>query len=97
MEVPTVTYFHIELSRHAVILAENLPAESYLDTGDRASFANGGGAIALHPSFGAERGDVTLMMEALGYAPLRVTGAEVERIRADLRLNALPRGHSNRS
>lgn len=97
MEVRRVTYFHIELTRHAVILAENLPTESYLDTGNRGSFANGSGSATLHPYFGAERADVMLIMEVLGYAPLRVTGAEVERIRADLRLNALPRGHSNRS
>ena len=32
-----VTYHHIELASYDVILAEGLPAESYLDTGDRAS------------------------------------------------------------
>ncbi len=36
----SVTYFHVELERHAVILAEGLPAESYLDTGNRAFFSN---------------------------------------------------------
>ena len=35
-----VSYFHVELDRHAVLLAEGLPAESYLDTGNRAEFAN---------------------------------------------------------
>ncbi len=30
-----VTYYHVELPRHDVILAEGLPAESYLDTGNR--------------------------------------------------------------
>jgi hypothetical protein len=39
------------LPRHAVILAEGLPAESYLDTGNRAAFSNGGDAIAAHPEF----------------------------------------------
>ncbi len=37
-----ITYFHVELPAHDVILAEGLPAESYLDTGNRASFENGG-------------------------------------------------------
>jgi collagen type I/II/III/V/XI/XXIV/XXVII alpha len=46
----SVTYHHIELSRHAVILAERLTVESYLDTGDRARFA-GGEAIASYPAF----------------------------------------------
>jgi hypothetical protein len=46
-----VTYYHIELDRHDVLLAEGLAAESYLDTGNRATFSNGGGAINLHPTF----------------------------------------------
>jgi hypothetical protein len=35
-----VTYWHIELDQHDVILAEGLPCESYLDTGNRAAFEN---------------------------------------------------------
>src|SRR5580658_1153527 len=31
--VPEVTYYHVELPAHDVILAEGLPVESYLDTG----------------------------------------------------------------
>ena len=33
-----ITYFHVELDRHDAILAEGLPAESYLDTGNRSAF-----------------------------------------------------------
>jgi hypothetical protein len=33
-----VTYFHIELDRHDVLMAEGLPVESYLDTGNRGEF-----------------------------------------------------------
>ncbi len=40
--VEDVTYYHVELATHDVILAEGLPCESYLDTGNRAAFANGG-------------------------------------------------------
>lgn len=36
-----VRYFHVELTRHDVILAENLPVESYLDSDDHAAFDNG--------------------------------------------------------
>lgn len=82
--VKQVTYHHIELDQHDVILAEGLPAETYLDTGDRASFANAEGAVALHPAWGSEARDISLIMDALGAAPLRVTGPEVERIRARL-------------
>ena len=38
--VSTVEYFHVELAEHAVLFAEGAPAESYLDTGNRAMFAN---------------------------------------------------------
>lgn len=36
--VDDVIYYHLELSSHDVILAEGAPAETYLDTGDRAKF-----------------------------------------------------------
>lgn len=46
-----VTYYHVELDRHSVVLAEGLPVESYLDTGNRAFFANAGLVLTLHPEF----------------------------------------------
>ena len=82
--VDEVIYFHVELPRHAVILAEGLAVESYLDTGDRSAFSGADGPRMLHPVFGSERPDSALVMEALGCAPLRVTGPEVARIRTDL-------------
>ncbi len=33
-----VTYHHVELDRHAVLIADGLACESYLDTGNRAQF-----------------------------------------------------------
>ena len=36
----TVSYHHVELDRHDVLLAEGLTVESYLDTGNRSRFAN---------------------------------------------------------
>lgn len=87
--VHTMTYFHIELDRHDVVLAEGLPTESYLDTGDRSSFANSGDAIALHPVWGARR-EVALVLDALGFAPLRVAGPEVDRLRRKLAARASP-------
>jgi hypothetical protein len=65
---------------HSIIWAEGLPTESYLDTGDRASFA--GRAMALHPAWGSRAGDVALIFEAFGYAPLCVAGPEVDQVRA---------------
>jgi hypothetical protein len=51
-EVDTVTYWHVELPAHDVIFAENLACESYLDTGNRAAFANAGTTIMAHADFG---------------------------------------------
>lgn len=84
VQVAQVEYFHVELPRHDVVLAEGLPVESYLDTGDRASFGCEPGVVALHPAWGIEARDVTLVMEAAGYAPLHVVGPEVESLRARL-------------
>jgi hypothetical protein len=85
-KVAQVTYLHIELAQHDVVLAEGLPAETYLDSGDRQSFA--GSVTSLHPAWGSEHSDVSLVFDSLGYAPLRVTGPEVERVRAGLAARA---------
>lgn len=79
--VPTdhVTYYHVELVAHAVILAEGLPVESYLDTGDRDNFANAGPVMRLFPVFGA---DPNLIRDARACAPLVVTGPAVAAARA---------------
>ena len=45
----SVEYFHVELDAHAILLAEGLAAESYLDTGNRTFFANSLDSIILHP------------------------------------------------
>ena len=44
-----VDYYHVELDRHDIVLAEGLTVESYLDTGNRAFFANSGMPPVLHP------------------------------------------------
>jgi hypothetical protein len=42
-------FFHVELETHAILVAENLETESYLDTGNRGNFANAL-VSALRPS-----------------------------------------------
>lgn len=37
-----ITYYHVELPTHAMLVAEGLPMESVLDVGNRSAFANGG-------------------------------------------------------
>ena len=81
--VAQMTYVHIELARHQILLAEGLPVESYLDAGDRAGFT-GGPVVALHPEWGQHRSDVAMFSEALAYAPIQVTGDAVDRVRARL-------------
>jgi autotransporter passenger strand-loop-strand repeat protein len=82
--IPAVTYFHVGLERHDVVLAEGLPVESYLDTGDRNAFQGADGPTVLHPAFASERADIALFIEALGCAPLRVAGPEVAAVKARL-------------
>ncbi len=72
--ITDVTYFHVELARHGVLLAEGLACESYLDTGNRAAFANGGGATMLHPDFARDASEQTACAELVLRGP-RVVAA----------------------
>lgn len=47
-EVATIRYFHVELDSHDVLVAEGLPCESYLDDGNRSTFANADGVTELN-------------------------------------------------
>jgi hypothetical protein len=51
-ECSAITYYHVELDAHDIVLAEGLPAESYLDTGNRTIFENADGPVDLRPDFG---------------------------------------------
>jgi Hint domain len=73
-----VTYYHLELSRHDVIFAEGVPAESYLDTGHRGIFDNAEASIIAHPALMQER------REREGCAPLCLGGPVLDAIRQRL-------------
>jgi ELWxxDGT repeat protein len=47
-----VTYCHVELEAHDLVVSEGLLSESYLDTGNRADFADGS-VVNAYPAFGA--------------------------------------------
>ena len=80
IERAILTYYHIELAAHGVVLAEGLPAESYLDTGNRTAFENAGIAVSLHPDFATpDPQDVRLQKSC---APLVESGPVVEQVRA---------------
>ncbi len=78
----SVVYWHVELARHDVILAEGLPCESFLDTGNRSAFGNAGAAVQLHPDFSQRSWDGDAC------APLVLAGPRLERARARLRAAA---------
>ena len=75
VKVDSVTYHHIELAEHDVLLAEGLPAESFLDMKDGSNYGKAG-PMQLYPDFTAR------MWEAFGCAPLIVTGPELAAARA---------------
>ena len=81
-QTDTIEYWHLELPRHAAILAERLPAESLLDTDAKSAFDGGACALQLHPDFTIRR------WEAEGFAPLTIIGPEVERVRRRLEQNS---------
>ena len=90
--VPAIQYFHIETSPHAIVLAEGLPAETYLDTGNRAIFDNAGHALLLHPEFHintALRG-----WETDACAPLATTAEQIAPIWHRLAARAQALGHT---
>jgi hypothetical protein len=78
-EPAEVTYFHIELETHEILLANGLPVESFLDTGNRIAFTNGGPVAQLYADFDPLQ--ASMVREAKAYAPLEVMGPEVVRLR----------------
>jgi hypothetical protein len=80
--VRRVTYHHVELDEHDILLAEGLPAESFLDTGNRAMFA--GGAIeTLHPDF------APMSNEGVFCAPMIRTGPALATVTTRLTRRAI--------
>jgi hypothetical protein len=71
-----VTYYRVELETRDILLAEALPAESYLDTGNRGMFANAGVPLILHPDLdGGQQQRVAtscrpLVVDAAGVEPI---------------------------
>ncbi|MBR0648961.1 hypothetical protein GXW78_04755 [Roseomonas terrae] len=74
---PHVTYWHVELEEHAVLIANGVPAESYLDDGNRQSFDNGD-VVALIKDFSHRDGSYA----ERACAPLLTEGPALDRIRA---------------
>jgi hypothetical protein len=86
-----VTYYHIELEHHGILLAENMPAESYLDTGNRSGFDNTDGPRQLHPIFHINNESARWETDAC--APLAKIPGEVGTIWARLAERSEQRGY----
>ncbi|WP_458425263.1 Hint domain-containing protein [Methylorubrum extorquens] len=76
--VTRVTYWHVELDAHDILLAEGLPAESYIDGGDRAFFSEASDHVLHNPDFVPAGWDARCR-------PVAVDGpvVEAERLRLD--------------
>ena len=102
IQMNAVTYYHVELSRHDILLAEGLPAESYLDTGNRYMFENGGDVPFVAPAPGkrersgpARRG--VLRAVCLRCGARGATMAFACRARGEARVSSASRGGHGRS
>lgn len=90
--VTAVTYFHIETDQHSILLAENTPAESYLDTGNRGIFENGGAPLILHPDLSGLDGQQR--REAGSCLPFASDAEDVEPVWRRLADRAMRLGHT---
>jgi Hint domain len=73
-----VTYYHIKLPQHDVVLTQGLPTESFLDVKDGCGYANAPLPIQLHSDLLAR------IWEAFGCTRLVVTGPELAAARAEV-------------
>jgi hypothetical protein len=78
-DMDPIAYYNIELTEHAVVLADDLPADSYIDRGDRAMFMNAASA-ETHATPRMQSGEIC--------APILQSGPLFDRIRARITLRA---------
>jgi len=81
--VDSITYWHVELDAHDIILAENLECESFLENDNRDDFDHEG-LMTLHPHFEGSQGPQIC-------APLVRQGPVLEQVRDALAKAAQPK------
>ncbi len=89
LELDAISYFHIELEQHDILLAEGLPAESYLETGGRGAFANVDPTLQLSRGVVPDTERVAMIWETSACAPLFGGNGELDRVRRKLAVQAL--------
>jgi hypothetical protein len=87
-----ILYVHVELDRHEILLANNCPAESFLDTGNRGLFAHTAGPRPLFAEIDAPDPAALAIWAARGAAPLLLSGAALDEVRARLAARAVRLG-----
>jgi len=83
-----VTYYHVELESHDILLAEGAPAESFLDTGHRGLFANADDPVTLHPDL------MNVTRARSGCAELVTDGPRLAAVRRQLAARKQALGYS---
>jgi collagen type I/II/III/V/XI/XXIV/XXVII alpha len=83
VDLGLITYWHIELDTHDVILAEGLPVESYLDSANRENFDSDTAPVRLHADFSPPSN--AWLWEASGCLRLVQTGPLLAAARRQLR------------
>jgi hypothetical protein len=86
-----IDYYHVELDRHAILMADGLPAESYIDTGNKGFFGNSGEPRVLHPDLTDESDYPT--REAASCVPFVWNEADVRPVWQRLADRAAMLGH----
>ncbi|WP_375466175.1 Hint domain-containing protein [uncultured Methylobacterium sp.] len=84
-DVDSVTYWHVELDSHDLLVAENQPAESYLDLGNRNFFGQG---TVIDIDAVPDATEAAARTHADFCRPFHDGGALVEVVRAQSRLRA---------
>jgi hypothetical protein len=79
--VESVSYWHVELDSHDLLIAEGVAAESYLDCGNRKEFANAGPVVSLHPDFAREGKGADAIWAERACAPRCLDGPRLTRLR----------------
>jgi hypothetical protein len=87
-----ITYFHVELARHDIVLSEGLGSESYLDTGNREDFVR----LRREPGQTAESAEEAArqVWAERGCLRLVTEGAAIRTIRTKLAARAAALGHA---
>jgi len=82
VDLGPITYWHIELETHDIILAEGLPVESYLDAGSRDNFADHAAPVRLHANFSPASN--AALWEVAGCLPLVLAGPRLDMARRQI-------------